>query len=127
VSLTACLLMAFGIGASIGPLVVGALMQPLGSNMLYLFFAVCALVTGGLSYVRTPRPLPTTEVPLPHVVMPDSLATSPLGAALNPTLEEEVIQASMGGQEPEEESDESEEQPEAGEEPDDRATDKTQL
>gem|GEM_PF-6011475 len=33
----------------------------------------------------------------------------------------------MGGQEPEEESDESEEQPEAGEEPDDRATDKTQL
>jgi hypothetical protein len=71
--------------------------------------------------------LPTTEVPLPHVVMPDSLATSPLGAALNPTLEEEVIQASMGGQEPEEESDESEEQPEAGEEPDDRATDKTQL
>jgi len=38
------------------------------------------------------------------VVMPDSLATSPLGAALIPTLEEEVIHASMGGQEPEEES-----------------------
>jgi hypothetical protein len=37
-------------------------------------------------------------------VMPDSLATSPLGAALIPTLEEEVIHASMGGQEPEEES-----------------------
>jgi hypothetical protein len=36
--------------------------------------------------------------------MPDSLATSPLGAALIPTLEEEVIHASMGGQEPEEES-----------------------
>jgi len=106
VSLTACLLMAFGIGASIGPLVVGALMQPLGSNMLYLFFALCALVIGGLSFVRAPGPLPTTEVPLPHVVMPDSLATSPLGAALIPTLEEEVIHASMGGQEPEVESDE---------------------
>lgn len=38
--------------------------------------------------------------------MPDSLATSPLGAALIPTLEEEVIHASMGGQEPEVESDE---------------------
>jgi len=108
VSLTACLLMAFGIGASIGPLVVGALMEPLGSNMLYLFFMLCALVIGGLSYVRAPGPLPTTEVPLPHVVMPDSLATSPLGAALIPTLEEEVIQASMGGQEPDDESESDE-------------------
>jgi len=64
---------------------------------------LCALVIGGLSFVRAPGPLPTTEVPLPHVVMPDSLATSPLGAALIPTLEEEVIHASMGGQEPEDE------------------------
>ena len=111
VSLTACLLMAFGIGASIGPLVVGALIQPLGSNMLYLFFTLCALMIAGLSYVKAPGPLPTTEVPLPHVVMPDSLATSPLGAALIPTLEEEVIQASMGSGEPEPEPDPDDLQP----------------
>lgn len=41
VSLTACLLMAFGVGACIGPLVIGALMQPFGGNMLYLFFSLC--------------------------------------------------------------------------------------
>ena len=96
VSLTACLLMAFGIGASIGPLLVGSLMQPFGSNMLYLFFTVCTLLIAVLSYVKkAPLPLPTTEVPLPHVVLPDSLATSPLGAALNPVLEDEAIQAAM--------------------------------
>ncbi len=96
VSLTACLLMAFGIGASIGPLLVGSLMQPFGSNILYLFFTVCTLLIAVLSYVKkAPLPLPTTEVPLPHVVLPDSLATSPLGAALNPVLEDEAIQAAM--------------------------------
>ncbi|MDL4912415.1 MAG: MFS transporter [Enterobacterales bacterium endosymbiont of Blomia tropicalis] len=102
VSLTACLLMAFGIGASIGPLAVGALMQPLGSNMLYLCFILCALLIALLSYTVKQVPMPTTEVPLPHVVLPDSLATSPLGAALNPTLEEEVIQATMVSNEDEE-------------------------
>lgn len=95
VSLTACLLMAFGIGASIGPLMVGAVMQPLGSNMLYIFFAVCAVVIALLNRPVKLHPVPTTEVPLPHVVMPDSLATSPIGAALNPVLEEEDIQAAM--------------------------------
>jgi MFS family permease len=95
VSLTACLLMAFGIGASIGPLVVGAVMQPLGSNMLYIFFACCALVIALLNRPVKIHPVPTTEVPLPHVVMPDSLATSPIGAALNPVIEEEDIQAAM--------------------------------
>ena len=70
-------------------------MQPLGSNMLYLCFILCALLIALLSYTVKQVPMPTTEVPLPHVVLPDSLATSPLGAALNPTLEEEVIQATM--------------------------------
>ena len=36
--------------------------------------------------------------------MPESLSNSTLGAGLIPKLEEEVIHASMGGQEPEEES-----------------------
>lgn len=42
VSLAACLLMSFGVGASIGPLVVGALMAPLGGNILYAFFLSAA-------------------------------------------------------------------------------------
>ncbi|KEA52122.1 MFS transporter [Mangrovibacter sp. MFB070] len=113
VSLTACLLMAFGIGASIGPLMVGAVMQPLGSNMLYIFFAVCAVVIALLNRPVKLHPVPTTEVPLPHVVMPDSLATSPIGAALNPVLEEEDIQAAMVNTDEEAElSEEQEEQEE---------------
>lgn len=114
VSLTACLLMAFGIGASIGPLIAGALMQPLGSNMLYLCFMLCAVAIALLSYTAKHIPMPTTEVPLPHVVLPDSLATSPLGAALNPTLEEEVIQASMGSNEDEVEKQKANQPPEKG-------------
>ncbi|MDO6406945.1 MFS transporter [Pantoea phytobeneficialis] len=100
VSLSACLLMAFGIGASIGPLVVGALMQPFGSHVLYLAFTLCALLIALMNRPVKALPLPTTEVPLPHVVMPDSLATSPIGAALNPTLEEDAIQATMVNEEP---------------------------
>ncbi|ADU72968.1 MFS transporter [Pantoea sp. At-9b] len=99
VSLSACLLMAFGIGASIGPLAVGALMQPFGSHVLYLSFTLCALLIALMNRPIKVQPLPTTEVPLPHVVMPDSLATSPIGAALNPVLEEEAIQATMVNEE----------------------------
>lgn len=44
VSLAACLLMAFGVGASLGPLLVGALMAPLGGNILYAFFALCGIL-----------------------------------------------------------------------------------
>lgn len=95
VSLTACLLMAFGVGASIGPMVTGGLMQPFGSNMLYLFFVVCAVAVTLLSRTNAPAPAPTNEAPIPHVVMPDSLATSPLGVALNPAIEEDAIQATM--------------------------------
>lgn len=100
VSLSACLLMAFGIGASIGPLVVGALMQPFGSHVLYMAFTLCALLIALMNRPVKVQPLPTTEVPLPHVVMPDSLATSPIGAALNPALEEDAIQATMVNEEP---------------------------
>ena len=104
VSLTACLLMAFGVGASIGPMVTGALMQPFGSNMLYLFFALCAAAIALLSRSSGHAHAPTNEAPIPHVVMPDSLATSPLGVALNPAVEEEVIQATMMNDEPEAEA-----------------------
>lgn len=125
VSLTACLLMAFGIGASIGPLLVGTLMQPFGSNLLYLFFTLCTLLIAALSFMKTPQPLPTTEVPLPHVVLPDSLATSPLGAALNPVLEDEAIQAAMVNSDEINEDEEGGEDDEGDENDDDPATNKT--
>ncbi|MCT4713405.1 MFS transporter [Enterobacteriaceae bacterium H11S18] len=95
VSLTASLLMAFGVGASIGPLVTGAAMQPFGGNVLYLFFSLCGSLIALIVWIRKRQPEIVVDAPLPHVVMPDSLATSPLAAALNPTLDEEAIQEMM--------------------------------
>lgn len=96
VSLAACLLMSFGVGASIGPLVVGLLIQPLGGTTLYAFFVLCGMVIVGLM-----RPLKedetrfTEDAPLPHIVMPDSLVSSPLSPALNPAFDENMIQDAM--------------------------------
>ncbi|WP_158783399.1 MFS transporter [Pantoea sp. BAV 3049] len=104
VSLTACLLMAFGVGACIGPLVTGAIMQPLGGNMLYAFFCLCGAGVAAMSGFRGRTPQESHDAPVPHVAMPDSLASSPLAAALNPTITEEEIQATMVNTEEEQES-----------------------
>ncbi|AKJ40742.1 MFS transporter [Pragia fontium] len=101
VSLAACLLMSFGVGASIGPLIVGALMEPLGGNILYAFFILCGLITVLLS--RTTKRQEThfvEDAPLPHIAMPDSLMSSPLSPALNPSFDEQMIQESMPAPEP---------------------------
>lgn len=95
VSLTACLLMAFGIGACIGPMATGAIMQPLGGNMLYLFFALCGVAIAGMSWHRHKVVQENIDTPIPHVAVPDSLTSSPLAVALNPTVTEDEIQATM--------------------------------
>ncbi|QCR36751.1 MFS transporter [Nissabacter sp. SGAir0207] len=97
VSLSACLLMAFGVGACLGPLLVGSLMEPLGGHILYAFFALCGAVMAALA-----RPVPQAEevplaedAPVPHAVIPDSLTSSPLSPALNPAFDEQQIQEAM--------------------------------
>jgi MFS family permease len=97
VSLSACLLMAFGVGACIGPLAVGALIEPLGGNILYAFFALCG---GGIvALSRTSKKEEETQMavdaPVPHIAMPDSLSSSPLSPALNPAFDEQMIQETM--------------------------------
>ncbi|ARU95262.1 MFS transporter [Tatumella citrea] len=110
VSLTACLLMSYGIGASIGPLLTGALMQPLGGNMLYAFFVVCCAVVIGLTRLRSSLPEVTAEEQVPHVPLTDGLVSSPLAVALNPAIDEEDIQNTMVNL-PEEELNENEASP----------------
>lgn len=95
VSLTACLLMAFGVGACAGPLLAGTMMQFFGGQILYLFLSLCGVSIAGISWLTKNQPVITVDAPLPHVVMPDSLTSSPLAAALNPTLNEEAIQSAM--------------------------------
>jgi MFS family permease len=96
VSLTAMLLMTYGVGASIGPLVAGVLMKQFGSNMLYAFVCFVALIL-----VLRIRPKAVTnlhqvqDAPLHHIAMPDSMASSPLVVALDPRVDEQVVQDQM--------------------------------
>ena len=96
VSLTAMLLVTYGVGASIGPLAAGVLMKFFGSQSLYAFFSFFALVL-----VWRIRPKAVTnlhqvdDAPLHHVAMPDSMSSSPLVAALDPRVDEQVVQEQM--------------------------------
>jgi len=113
VSLTAMLLVTYGIGASIGPLVAGVLMKLFGSQMLYAFFSFFALVL-----VWRIRPKAVTnlhqvdDAPLHHVAMPDSMSSSPLVAALDPRVDEQVVQDQMCTQASPESTPEPEAEPE---------------
>jgi MFS family permease len=96
VSLTAMLLVTFGIGASIGSLLAGVLMRFLGANMLYVFFCAAALIL-----VWRVRPANIThlhqvdDAPLHHIPMPSNMSSSPLVAALDPRVDEQVVQDQM--------------------------------
>ncbi|MCF4992718.1 MFS transporter, partial [Pseudomonas gessardii] len=63
---------------------------------LYAFFSLCALIL-----VWRIRPKAVTnlhqvdDAPLQHVAMPDSMSSSPLVAALDPRVDEQVVQDQM--------------------------------
>ncbi|KTT42603.1 MFS transporter, partial [Pseudomonas oryzihabitans] len=96
VSLSAMLLVTFGIGACVGPLVVGALMNLVGPNMLYAFVVLC-----GAILIWRIRPDAVTgkhlvdEAPLSHVQMPEGSTSSPLAAALDPRVDSQVVHDQM--------------------------------
>jgi MFS family permease len=101
VSLTAMLLVTFGVGASLGPLLAGVLMRLFGANMLYAFVCGCALIL--VIRVRPERVTHLHQVedaPLHHVPMPDSTTSSPLTAALDPRVDEQVVHQQMHDSEP---------------------------
>ncbi|MGQ7958682.1 MFS transporter [Pseudomonas sp. SP16.1] len=96
VSLTAMLLVTFGVGACIGPLLAGVLMRYYGAHMLYVFFCACALIL-----VWRIRPEKVThlhqveDAPLHHLGSPANVAGSPLMAALDPRVDEQTVQEQM--------------------------------
>ncbi|MFV3368187.1 MFS transporter [Pseudomonas sp. NY15435] len=98
VSLTAMLLVTFGVGACIGPLAAGALMKAFGANMLYAFVCACSLI---LIWRVHPEKVSgvhrVDEAPVKHVATPDSLASSPLSAALDPRVAEAAVEEQMKG------------------------------
>ena len=96
VSLTAMLLVTFGVGACIGPLLTGVLMRFLGANMLYAFFCFCGLILVWRVRSKVVTHLhQVDDAPLQHVAMPGTVSASPLVAALDPRVDEQVVQEQM--------------------------------
>ncbi|WP_042956333.1 MFS transporter, partial [Pseudomonas syringae] len=96
VSLTAMLLMTYGIGASIGPLAAGVIMKVFGGHMLYAFVCGAAAILVLLIRPKAVTHLHQVEnAPLHHVAMPDSMSSSPLVVALDPRVDEQVVQDQM--------------------------------
>lgn len=91
VSLSAVLLMIYGLGACLGPLVAGVMMSLGGHAMYYVFVPVCALIL-----VWRVKPSAVTglhqvdEAPVQFVPMPDTLQSSPAVVALDPRVDPEA-------------------------------------
>jgi len=91
VSLSAVLLMTYGVGACVGPMIAGMLMAVAGHSMYYVFISACALIL-----VWQVRPTRVTgahqvqEAPVHFVPMPDTLQSSPAAAVLDPRVDPET-------------------------------------
>lgn len=91
VSLSAILLMTYGVGACLGPLVAGALMSVAGPAMYYVFISACALIlVWRVQPARVTGAHQVEEAPVHFVPMPDSLQSSPAAAALDPRVDPDV-------------------------------------
>lgn len=95
VGLSATILLTFGLGASIGPLIASTLMQWLGNNMLYGFMSACTLVLFlRLRYVNSLQKT-ETNITQDYIMATGDLVSSPLAAALDPRVDVESIQEHM--------------------------------
>ncbi|GHG77243.1 MFS transporter [Alishewanella longhuensis] len=100
VALSATILLTFGIGATLGPLVASFLMQLLGNSMLYLYMAVCCFILflrlTRVNYnQKTAKKLLAQQQSSDYQLASGDLVSSPLGAALDPRVDEELVQQQM--------------------------------
>jgi MFS family permease len=100
VALSATILLTFGIGATIGPLIASGLMQLLGNSMLYGYMAVACLIL----FIRLQRVNYNQKMAKRMLAQQQSsdyqmasgdLVSSPLAAALDPRVDEELVQQQM--------------------------------
>lgn len=88
VGLSAILYMVYGVGACIGPLIVGLLMNYFGSALFYIFVACC-----GAALVVLVRPQKVSgdhlsaDAPTEFVPMPDTLPSATATATLDPRVD----------------------------------------
>ncbi|MDD8059951.1 MULTISPECIES: MFS transporter [Shewanella] len=95
VGLSATILVTFGIGASIGPLIASSLMQAIGDQMLYGFMAICSFtLLARLIWVN--RRQKAEEFSTGDYVMAGGdLVSSPLAASLDPRVDVEMVNEQM--------------------------------
>ena len=90
VGLSAILYMVYGLGACIGPLLVGLMMRELQDGIYFVFISACAAVL--VIYVRPQRVTGdnlSKDAPTHFVPMSDSLQSSNVVAALDPRVDME--------------------------------------
>jgi MFS family permease len=96
VALSATILLTFGLGASIGPLLASAFMQLGGSQMLYAFMAaVAALLFVRLQQVNYQQKQAEKIAPKDYMMAAGDLVGSPLAAALDPRVDQQTVDAQM--------------------------------
>ncbi len=88
VGLSAILYMVYGLGACLGPLAVGTLMNQFGSQFYYIFVAACG---GSLVLLVRPQKVSgdhlSVDAPTEFVPMPDSLQVSAASSSLDPRID----------------------------------------
>lgn len=88
VGLSAILYMVYGLGACVGPFVVGVFMRQFSVDMFYVFVSFCAAVL--VVFVRPGRVTGVNrghDAPTQFVPMSDSLQSSPVAAVLDPRVD----------------------------------------
>ncbi|MHC5225860.1 MFS transporter [Ignatzschineria sp. LJL83] len=116
VSLSAILLMLFGVGAAIGPLISGYFMEYFGAKGLYIFTIITAGSIIAINLSKGSKRLQTdVEDALPHVIMPDAHVSPIAAATLDPRIDEDAVIDAMRNEEADEIKEALREEIEAGE------------
>ena len=89
VGLSGVLLMTYGVGASLGPLLVGKLMDVGGAHMFYIYTSLAAFSL--VIFVRKEKVKGTYKVdPEPFVPMSVSVPASPVATVMDPRVDESI-------------------------------------
>lgn len=91
VGLSAILYMVYGVGACLGPLAVGLVMDAWGSHMYFIYVAVCsALLALFVRPAKVTGEHLTADAPTDYVPMPDSLQSAGGISPLDPRVDVEI-------------------------------------
>ncbi|QIR13532.1 MFS transporter [Shewanella aestuarii] len=95
VGLSATILVTFGVGASVGPLIASALMQQFGDFMLYGFMSLCAFTLVIRLLFINQRQKAEESSSSDYIMAGGDLVSSPLAAAIDPRVDTASVQMQM--------------------------------